>query len=116
MAKINFSPGQYNNNKSTFHFYNCSFVNTYNDFVLALSILNQFYTELWNAFSEDVPIYFSTISEYNKSWKDLSELDKILRNKFRKVFNQKFREERFINTLSDTVASYSELAKNTGLG
>jgi len=116
MAKINFSPGQYNNNKNTFHFYNGSFVNTYNAFAEALSSSTQFNTELWNAFAEAVPIYFSTISEYNKSWKDLSELDKILRNKFRKVFNQKFREERFVNTLSDTVASYSELAKNTGLG
>ena len=116
MAKINFIPGQDNNNKNPFHFYNGSFVNTYNAFAQALSSSTQFNTELWNAFAEAVPIYFSTISEYNKSWKDLSELDKILRNKFRKVFNQKFREERFVNTLSDTVASYSELAKTTGIG
>ena len=59
------------------------------------------------------PIYLSTISEYNKSWKDLSELDKILRSRFRKAFDEKFREERFVNTLSDTIASYSELAKTT---
>jgi len=116
MSKFNFNSGQYNNNKNPFHFYNSSFVNTYNAFAQVLLSSTQFNTKLWNAFAEAVPIYFSTISEYNKSWKDLSELDKILRSKFRKVFNQKFREERFVNTLSDTVASYSELAKTTGLG
>jgi polyhydroxyalkanoate synthase subunit PhaC len=59
-----------------------------------------------------------------KSWKDFTELDKTLRNrshkifeKFRdKIFDKKFREERFVNSLSDTVASYSELAKITGIG
>ncbi|MFL6357942.1 MAG: alpha/beta fold hydrolase, partial [Nitrososphaeraceae archaeon] len=45
-----------------------------------------------------------------------AELDKILRSRFQKIFNEKFREERFVNYLSDTVASYSELAKITGLG
>jgi polyhydroxyalkanoate synthase subunit PhaC len=108
--------GQYNYNESTFHFYNGSFVNIYDAFAQVLSSSTQFNTELWNAFAEAVPIYFSTISEYNKSWKDLPELDKLLRSKFRKVFNQKFREERFVNTLSDTVTSYSELAKTIGVG
>jgi class III poly(R)-hydroxyalkanoic acid synthase PhaC subunit len=76
----------------------------------------QFNTELYRVFGEAYPIYLNTISEYNKSWKDLSELDKILRSKFREVFDERFREERFVNTLSDTIASYSELAKITGLG
>ena len=65
MAKINFSPGQYNNNKSTFHFYNGSFVNTYNAFAEALSSSTQFNTELWNAFAEAV--HWGTPSVYDKS-------------------------------------------------
>jgi polyhydroxyalkanoate synthase len=71
---------------------------------------------LSNAFAEAYPIYLNTISEYNKSWKNLSELDKILRSRFRKAFDEKFIEEDFVNTLSDTITNYSELAKVTGLG
>jgi hypothetical protein len=70
---------------------------------------------LSNAFAEAYPMYLNTISEYNKSWKNLSELDKILRSRFRKAFDEKFIEEDFVNRLSDTVTSYSELAKVTGL-
>ncbi|HZA06418.1 MAG TPA: alpha/beta fold hydrolase, partial [Nitrososphaeraceae archaeon] len=57
-----------------------------------------------------------TISEYNKSWKDYTELDKTIRSRSHKVFDAKFREERFVKLLSDTVANYSELAKITGIG
>ena len=76
----------------------------------------RFNIELENAFAEAYPIYLNTISEYNKSWKDLSDLDNILRSRFRKAFDEKFREKRFVNSLSDTITSYSELAKITGLG
>jgi polyhydroxyalkanoate synthase subunit PhaC len=88
----------------------------YNIFAKALSSSSQFNTELFNAFAEAYRMYLSTISEYNKSWKDFAELDKILRIRFQKIFDEKFREERFVNSLSDTVASYSWLAKITGLG
>jgi hypothetical protein len=71
---------------------------------------------LFNAFTEVYSIYLSTISEYNRSWKDLPGLDKTLRSRFGNVFDEKFREERFVNALSYTVASYSELAKIMGLG
>src|ERR671931_1642372 len=116
MAKTNLSSEQYNKNKSIFYFNNNSFVNTFDVFVRALTSSMQFNTELYRAFAEAYPIYFNAVSEYNKSWKDLSELDKILRSKFREVFDERFREERFVNTLSDTISSYSELAKITGLG
>lgn len=79
MYKINFISGQYNNNKNPFHFYSGSFVTTYNIFYQALSSSTQFNTELWNAFAEACLIYFSTFLEYSKSWKDLSKLDKILK-------------------------------------
>lgn len=50
------------------------------------------------------------------SWHDPFELDNLLRSKFRKVFDQKFREEEFVHTLSDAVANCSELAEITGTG
>jgi polyhydroxyalkanoate synthase subunit PhaC len=118
MAKTNSNSDQYNKNKSStsFAFYNASFMNTSNAFTRALSNSIQFNTGLLNAFAEVYRMYLSTISEYNRSWKDFTELDKILRSRFQKIFDEKFREERFVNSLSDTVASYSELAKTTGLG
>ena len=52
-----------------------------------LSSHTQFNLELWNVFTEAYPIWLSTASEYNKSWKNLSELDKVLRTKFRKTLD-----------------------------
>ncbi|HZC20166.1 MAG TPA: hypothetical protein VE223_00835, partial [Nitrososphaeraceae archaeon] len=48
--------------------------------------------------------------------KDLPQLEKLLRSRVGDVFNKRFREEEFVTTLSNTVASYSELAKRTGFG
>jgi hypothetical protein len=117
MSKPNFSSDQYNkNNNSTFYFYRNSIVDIFNVFTRALSSSMQFNTELCKAFAEASTIYFSEISKCNKTWTDLFELDKILRSKFRNVFDQKFREEKFVHILSDTVASYSELAGIAGTG
>jgi hypothetical protein len=41
-------------------------------------------------------MYLNTISEYNRSWNDFTELDKTLRSRSQKIF-EKFREERFVN-------------------
>src|ERR687898_271463 len=101
---------------STFPFYNNSFIDISNAFARALLNTTQFNMILSNAFVEAYPIYFNAISEYNKSWKNLSELDEILRSRYRKAFDEKFREEDFVNTLSDTITSYSELARVSGLG
>ena len=114
MATTSSSPDQYT--QSTFPFYDNSFIKISNAFARALLNTTQFNIILSNAFADAYPIYLNTISEYNRSWKDLSELDKILRSRFHEAFDEKFREETFVNTLSDTVASYSQLAKITGLG
>jgi hypothetical protein len=45
----------------------------------ALSSTAQFNIVLSNAFSQSYPIYLNTLSEYNKSWKNLSELDRVLK-------------------------------------
>ena len=118
MVKIdNSNTDQYSKKHSVFPFYdNSFFMNMYNAFNAALINSAQFNTELYNAFAEAYLIYLSTISEYDRSWKDFAELDKTLRSRFHKIFDEKFRETRFVNALSDTVASYSELAKITGLG
>ena len=114
MATTNSSSDQYNN--GSFSSYVNSFIDIFNAFFRAWSSTAHFNLTLSNAFAEAYPIYLNTISEYNKSWKNLSELDKILRSRFRKAFDEKFIEEDFVNTLSDTITSYSELAKVTGLG
>jgi polyhydroxyalkanoate synthase len=118
LVKRSSSIDEYNNkNKNNTLFYDdSSLVNESNIFSRAFLLSMQFNIKLCNAFAESYPIYLSTISEYNQSWKNLSELDKILRSRFRKFLDEKFREESFVNTLSDTIASYSELAKITGLG
>jgi class III poly(R)-hydroxyalkanoic acid synthase PhaC subunit len=103
-------------NKSLFSLYARSFADTFNAFARILSNSAQFNIVLTNAFSQSYPIYLNTISEYNKSWNDLSELDKVLRGRFRKAFDDKFRNADFINRLSDVITSYSEFAKLTGLG
>jgi hypothetical protein len=88
----------------------------YDVFGRALLSSIQFNTELFNAFAEAYKMYLSTIFEYNRSWNDFTELDKTLRSRSQKTFDEKFREEGFVNSLSDTVANYSELAKITGIG
>jgi class III poly(R)-hydroxyalkanoic acid synthase PhaC subunit len=114
MATTSFSFDQHT--QSNFPFYDNTFIDISSAFARALLNTNQFSIILYNAFAAAYPIYLNTISEYNKSWKNLSELDKILRSRFRKAFDEKFREESFVNALSDTITSYSELARVTGLG
>ena len=78
-------------NKNVFALYADSFVETYNAFTRALLSSAQFNIVLSSAFAQSYPIYLNAISEYNKSWKDLSELDKVLRSRFRKTLDDKFR-------------------------
>jgi pimeloyl-ACP methyl ester carboxylesterase len=114
MTTISSHSDQYS--KNIFSLYTDSFTDTFDAFARVLSSSAQFSIVLSNVFSQTYPIYLNTISEYNKSWKDLSELDKVLRGRFRKAFDEKFRDADFINRLSDVITSYSELAKITGLG
>jgi polyhydroxyalkanoate synthase subunit PhaC len=97
-------------------FYERFFIDTLNAYASLFPSFTEFNRELLSAFAEFWRMYLNTISEYNKSWKDLSQLDKTIRNRSHKIFDSKFREERFVKLLSDTVANYSELAKITGAG
>src|SRR5215212_3725069 len=98
-------------------FYKSFFMNIPNAYTRSFLSSFEFNRELLYAFAEFWRMYLTTIiSEYNKSWKDLSELDKTIRSRSHKIFDSKFREKRFVKLLSDTIANYSELATITGVG
>ena len=67
----------------------------------------QFNERLFNTFSEAYSLYLKTILEGNNISKDLPKLEKIVKSRISNIFNLRFREEDFVSTLSDTVASYS---------
>src|SRR6185437_7694588 len=109
---------QYSNNVSglfPFYYYN-SIMNGFDALTRAFSSSLQFNTKLFNFFAEAYLTYLDTLSEYNRTWKNLPELDSTLRSKFGKVFDARFREEEFIKVLSDTIDDNSKLVKITGLG
>ena len=96
--------------------YDIFFTNASNPYTRFFLSSIEFNRELLYAFAEFWRMHLTTISEYNKSWKDFTELDKIIRSRSHKIFDAKLRDERFVKSLSDTVANYSELAKITGVG
>jgi len=77
---------------------------------------SRFNEKIINTFSEAYSVYLKTILEDGNNTKDLPELEKIVRSRISSIFNLRFRDEDFVSTLSDTVASYSALAKSTGFG
>jgi esterase/lipase len=66
----------------------------------------RFNEKLFSTFSEAYSVYIKTIFEGNNVTKDVREFEKILRSKMHNIFDARFREEDFVNTLSETVASY----------
>ena len=82
--------------------FNSVFINSY--------LFNE---KLYKIFAQTYSACVKTILQNNSLMKDLPELDKILRKGVRDIFDERLREEEFIATLSDTVASYSKLAKRT---
>jgi len=74
--------------------------------------------KLYNAFSEAYSAYIKKTFFYDKNNNNLvkgflPESEKILKSTIKNIFDERFREEDFITKLSDTVASYSELARST---
>jgi hypothetical protein len=64
-----------------------------NVFGKAIIDSSRFNIELFSAFAEAYSTYYSVILEYNKSWKDLPELEKLLKKRFHKIFDKKFRDK-----------------------
>jgi polyhydroxyalkanoate synthase subunit PhaC len=78
--------------------------------------LSRFNWKLYEAFADACSVYLNVLIKEGGNSYDLSELEKIVRKKIGNIFNTKFRDDTFITTLSDIVASYSNLAAITGFG
>lgn len=78
---------------------------------------SQFNWKLFQTLTEVYSVCLKTLSQNNtESPKNLAELERILRSKIRNVFDTRFRTDDFVNTLADTIATYSDLANITGFG
>jgi class III poly(R)-hydroxyalkanoic acid synthase PhaC subunit len=77
---------------------------------------SRFNWKLYEAFAEAYSVYLNILFKEGNTSKDLAELEKIIRKKIANIFNTKFRDDNFIATLSNVVASYANLAKATGFG
>jgi hypothetical protein len=77
---------------------------------------SRFNWKLYEAFTEAYSVYLNIPFKEGHPSKDLAEFEKIIGKKIGSIFNTKFRDDNFIATLSDVVASYSNLAKATGFG
>ncbi|MDQ6862607.1 MAG: alpha/beta fold hydrolase [Thermoproteota archaeon] len=77
---------------------------------------SRFNWKLYEAFAEAYSVYLNILFKEGNTSKDLAELEKIIRKKIGNIFNTKFRDDNFIATLSNVVASYSNLAKAAGFG
>ncbi len=75
----------------------------------------RFYSKLFEAFTYAYLISLRTFSE-NETLQKKEELEQVIMNKIRDVFDVKFRDDDFIRALSDIVENYSKLAKLTGFG
>jgi len=75
----------------------------------------QFYGMLAQAFVDASLICSKTFLEIN-TVRNLAESEKIVMSKIRDIFDSKLREKGFVSIGSETVESYSELAKITGFG
>ena len=77
---------------------------------------SRFNWKLYEAFTEAYSVYLNILFKEVNTSKNFAEFEKIIRKKIGNIFNTKFRDDNFILTLSDVVASYSNLAKATGFG
>ncbi len=77
---------------------------------------SRFSLKLYEAFTEAYSGCLNILFKEDNSIKDLTEFEKIIRKTTGNIFNTKFRDDNFITSLSNVVASYSNLAKATGFG
>ncbi|HZD34705.1 MAG TPA: alpha/beta fold hydrolase [Nitrososphaeraceae archaeon] len=88
----------------------------YDTFTQASLSYTQFNLRMHNAFAHFFRIYSNTVLEYGRSWSNVYEMEKVLRSRVRETLDEEFRKRDFIDSLSDVITDYSELAKTTGLG
>jgi poly(3-hydroxyalkanoate) synthetase len=68
---------------------------------------SRFNWKLYEAFAEAYSVYLNILFREGNTSKDLAELKKIIRKKIGNIFNTKFRDDNFIATLLNVVASYA---------
>ena len=68
---------------------------------------SRFNWKLYEAFAEAYSVYLNILFREGNTSKDLAELEKIIRKKIGNIFNTKFRDDNFIATLLNVVASYA---------
>lgn len=70
------------------------------------------------AYFESYLIYLHSLGQ-NLKWaslEDANQLEKIIRSRIRNLFDERFRDDKFVNVLVDSIAFYSNMSKKTGFG
>lgn len=86
-----------------------------NEFVNSCLGPAEFYTRLASVFTD---VYLASMGYFleNKNWQNFQELEKTWLSKCRTIFESRFREEKFVNSLSNAIDCYSKFALTSGLG
>ena len=77
---------------------------------------SRFNWKLYEAFAEAYSVYLNILFREGNTSKDLAELEKIIRKKIANIFNTKFRDDNFIATLSNVVATMQIWLRPQALG
>lgn len=90
-------------------------LNESKDFVNSYSSSVEFYGTLASIFTD---VYLASLRYFleNKHWHNLQELEKTWLSNCRDIFDSRFREDRFLNSLSNAIDCYSKFALTTGIG
>jgi class III poly(R)-hydroxyalkanoic acid synthase PhaC subunit len=77
--------------------------------------LTEFYGKLAKVFTD---VYLSSMNIFfdYKNWGNLQELETTWLSKCRDIFESRFTENSFLNSLSNAIDCYSKLAQTTGIG
>jgi len=86
-----------------------------NEFVNSCSSSAEFYSTLASVFTD---VYLASMGYFleNKNWQNFQDLEKTWLSKCRTIFETRFREDGFVNLLSNAIHCYSKFALTTGLG
>lgn len=79
------------------------------------SSLVDFYTKLAGVFMDN-SVALSRIFLDKDNWLDLQRLERMCLSKSHEIFDTRFRQEDFVNSLSNAINCYSKLAQATGMG
>jgi polyhydroxyalkanoate synthase subunit PhaC len=90
-------------------------VDELNEFVNSCSSSAEFYSTLASVFTD---VYLASIGYFleNKNSQNFQELEKNWLSKSRTIFETRFREDKFVNSLSNAIDCYSKFASTTGIG